>query len=170
MAITAARHFEGPRSASEDDKGVATAVETWHVLTDSATDSAWDIDAANVVPRKFDPHPEDATLLVRKRSFTQSSEKATFWIATIEYSTETDDQQQSDDNPLQRPVKKSWSPNSIQKPLFRDTAGAAVLNTAGIPYNPPCEVQKRQTVLRYVRNEATFNDTLARSYAGHIHL
>ena len=168
MHIAANRRFEGPRSASDDDKGVATAVETWQVFTTAATDSAWDIDAAAVVPRKFDPHPEDADLLCRKRTFTQSSEKPTFWIATIEYSTETDDQQQSDDNPLQRPVKRSWTTTDVSKPVFEDTAGVAIMNTAGLPYDPPTEMNASHVVLRYVRNEASFSGTLAASYNNRI--
>lgn len=166
MAITAEIFHDGPRSGSEDDQGIGSITVTYIVQTDSATDDMFSIAAAGVLPERFQAHDTDATFTVRKRSFQQSSEKATVWMVTLEYSNQT--REETDDNPLQKPVVRSFSTAKVTKPVYRDTSGDAILNTATMPYNPPLERQASHGIYKFSRNEASFDDEAAFGYIDHV--
>lgn len=65
------------------------------------------------------------------------------WTIEAQYSSEplqkTEEERQSEPDPLLRAAKISWETHEYTEPVFRDVDGQAILNSAGEYYDPPPE-------------------------------
>lgn len=64
-------------------------------------------------------------------------------------------------NPVERPIKVSWSFARFERPVIVDLDGVPVLNSAGDPFDPPLTIDDSRPILTIVRNEQGFDPLLA---------
>jgi hypothetical protein len=76
------------------------------------------------------------------------------WQIEAEYSTAPIDQDEQEENPLNRPVKRKWTTNKYRQAIDKDINGQAILNSAGDPYDPPLEVDRSHWTCSFVANVA----------------
>jgi hypothetical protein len=60
--------------------------------------------------------------------------------------------------------KVSWGMAQFQRIAEKDINGNDVVNSAGIPFNPSVQLDDSRPVLQIVRNELTYDETLAGSF------
>lgn len=107
------------------------------------------------IPRFFDPHPNDPTSFVRKVSPSPLA-GSTVWLVKVEYSSEVPDPSEEETHPLLRPVKSWQTFEEIKVPVYQDRNGNPIVNTAGVPYDPPIEIPSENIIYHFERNEATY--------------
>jgi hypothetical protein len=126
-------------------------------------------------------HPEDAGCLVinisgEMESPEQMSHPGTqvacfSWLITIEYGYVSPLEVTATGNPLAKPVVFTWEPEETTEIVTVDVnldasgRGTPILNSAGIPYDPPVERLTGKGLLTVYRNEAAnFNYVTASGY------
>lgn len=76
------------------------------------------------------------------------------WQVEAEYQTPGRTGQQNP-NPLNRPARIRWSTVVMRMPVFYDRDGKPILNTAGEPFDPPLEVDRKLPVVEVRKNLAS---------------
>ena len=69
-------------------------------------------------------------------------------------------------NPLLRPPEISWGTRAEAAVAEEDKDGEPITNSAGIPFDPPLEVEERIAVLTVVKNMARYNGIQMLEYIG----
>lgn len=103
---------------------------------------------------------DDATAYATKIDWDQGDETATggeVWTATVTYSTLTRDPDQEDEDPLNRPMIRTWGAIEYDTYPFRDATDVPIVNTAGQMFRDSVPIPLAMGVLTIVRNEATFD-------------
>jgi hypothetical protein len=124
-------------------------------------------------------HPEDFGCLVvgitgEMESPEQMSHPGTgvacfCWLITIEYGYVSPLEVTATGNPLAKPVVFTWEPEETTEVVTVDVnldgsgRGTPILNSAGIPYDPPVERLTGKGLLTVYRNEAATLDYVAAS-------
>lgn len=90
------------------------------------------------------------------------------YIATATYSTGNAPQQ--DDNPLNAPVEITVSTREEKRAILYDRDDNAILNLAGDWYDPAIEIPVSNTVMTFVRNEPSYDWSMAYGYVDHTNL
>lgn len=118
-------------------------------------------------------HPNDIRFLCKKLRARRSRNAPLQWTAEAEYDTApVGDKEEEDKPPTDRRAKISWSTVKYQKAVEKDIDNKGIVNSAGMPFNPPplkdisrwtCTVTKNvpavpSSVLSYVDrlNSGTF--------------
>lgn len=139
----------------------------FRVLTDSHADDGTVAGSAAGLPTPYSAHPNDPASLAKSMSVSQDAISPRRWTVTVEYSTTTQEREE-EDNPLDEPVKRSWSCVKTTRIVDKDTDGNAVLNPAGDPYDPPIEIPRSLIKVKFVRNEPSFSGALIRAFVDKI--
>lgn len=84
------------------------------------------------------------------------------YIATIEYGPFDP---RIVENPLNKPLELDWDGEIYQEAYDVDVNGNNVLNSAGDPFDPPATRDRTRPILTIVRNQSTFDESLAESLA-----
>ncbi len=133
----------------------------WLAVCDSRFDSERDIVefgwGNGILPRPYyDFHPTNTFHLCRGLSISSETSSPLHWICEAAFSSEPltqreQDQQQIED-PRQRPPKAKWRTASYRKPVFQDTAGDGIVNSAGDYFDPPIEIDINRWVVTVTKN------------------
>ena len=114
-------------------KGVRRYTRVYRVVTNANTDGANVVLA--IAPKLGSVYPSDFRAFCRRRRARNESFSKRVWIVTIAYSTERELQE----NPLADPAETEWGTEQFQRPVFKNKANQAILNTAGDPPDPPAQ-------------------------------
>ncbi len=163
MSVISVQEIWPGRDSDSEFSKSRTHKRVFRVLTDSHSDDGTVAGSAAGLPVPYEQHPGDPGARATKQTVTQDTASPRKWIVTVEYSTGTQEQEE-DDNPLNEPVKRSWSVQKISRLLTKNTSGKAVLNAAGDPFDPPAELPRSLTMVKFVRNEASFGGSTIRQY------
>lgn len=60
-------------------------------------------------------------------------------------------------DPTQEPPTIEWGAETVELAVIKDRTGEPIVNTAGQPFDPPPTIKIAYPVLRYSRNEATYD-------------
>lgn len=137
----------------------------YDVIVDSMTTPESEVLAAPGLPQQWDEHPSDSTVIVMQRSARRSRGDALVWRVQIQYSEPRGDPLTVSQSPLLRPVQFAYDFMEFQEVMSEDADGTAVLNSAGVPFDPPVMQDKAHLVVRVSRNEATYNVALKTLYS-----
>lgn len=85
-----------------------------------------------------------------------AEEHQRFWKVFCKYA--------SAENPLDRPPVKRWNFNKCSKAIEKDLDGRTLLNSALCTFDPPKEIDDSRPVYTFIRNEPTFDPTIAIFY------
>lgn len=142
-------------------KIVRTYSEAYRVETDSVNDGPYVVGSAAGLPLLGSPHFEDPYATCRKLSPKRENGNKFTWIVTAEFSTETPDPSENEENPVLKPIIRGKRSNKVDLPLVVDLNGDLVLNTAGNQPTTPVMVQRSYGIYTFQKNYSSFNDTFA---------
>jgi len=153
----------------------------WVAETNDVQDDAAVILAFAGCPKLYDLYATanafDPSAFCKRVTPEQDGNNPTVWRVTAEYDTIADPRKQ-DANPLNRPSIITWDfalgTKILEKATFIDsttgaeTANAAVVNSAGEPFETPPEVDDTRVVLQVQKSMADFDTNLAFQYTNAI--
>lgn len=156
MAVDSIKELRG---RSGDIQGIqSTAVRRWRVHTTANTDDQYTIYAntSGIIPRGFEPHPNNLILTCRSVTITEDDDKKNWWIAEAKYSAapvgESERQEEEIENPLARPAKIRWTTAAYQRAIYKDRDGNGIMNSAGDYFDPVVEIDESRWVATVSKN------------------
>lgn len=135
MAVIAVAEIHDGRGAGKSTakhKSVRKYTRVWRVETNNRYDEASVIYPA--LPALGSSYPSDPGAKLKELNPKGDSKSKLLWYVTGQYET-----MPINENPLDDPIKISWSTKSFQRPYVEDRDGQAIMNSAGDPYDPPAE-------------------------------
>lgn len=178
MAISWAKEIWSGRTGDQDHKGVRSYVRVFRVRTTNRRDGPGLVRFATGIPRIFDAYVEGSgftDLYARCRRISESIDQddPLTWVVVCEFSTETTDSTQTKEDtdapetasatksPDLEPPQIIWGSVQFQKAVEKDVVTNKVIcNSAGVPYEPPVEVERSYPTLTIRRNEMAFSPTI----------
>lgn len=142
-------------------KIVRNYTEVYRVETSTNTDGPYIVGSAGGLPLLGDPHFEDTSATCRKIAPKREGENKLTWLVQCDYSTETPEPEEEEENPLLKPVIRNKRSNQVEEPMVEDLEGNMVLNSAGCQPTSPVLVKRSYGIYQFTKNYATFNDQLA---------
>lgn len=141
MSIVYVKNLPG----READWGMAndrTFRRSWLVLTDTRYQFEGQLladgIAAGYLPVPFlSTHPNDATYLCKRLRGRQERNSPLHWIVDADFDTKPWGDEEEEKPPLDRRARIRWSTTKYQKALEKDINGKGIVNSAGMPFNPP---------------------------------
>lgn len=159
MAVVSVQRLWDDRGGELDGASKTTATRSWLIKVNNKFDTEQTIINANVLPKLYDPLPENAYLTARKLTIRQKSETPFAWVATAVYSNEVENQgegeraQAQQINPVDRRAKIKWGTNQYTRAIHRDIYGNAIVNSAGDYFlDPPVEVEYSRWTATITKN------------------
>lgn len=140
--------------------------QTYRIIMTAESDTAATIFAAGVLPAIGAAFPGDSSAYCVDVSL-QGGADGLVWVATASYTNKVE-QQSLNDDPLARVFRPRWSFENTSRLSDRDYEGTAYASTAGEYFDPPMEIPEIVPVVRFIRNEATFDPNLTLAYANKV--
>lgn len=169
MSIVSVNEKAGRRHRLNED-GEAEYTRVFSVVTSSAADGAKTVRTATGIPRRGDVYQLDGEVdfsaTAKEIEPQQDTDNPRKWEVRVEYGPLTSEAGggTTETNPLLRPADISWGFTPYTRVAFRDINNKGILNSAGLYFDPPAEVDDSRPVLSISRNEAGFNPALAIEY------
>jgi hypothetical protein len=109
----------------------------------------------NILPLPYVSfHPVLVGHLCRSIKVTQDAGAPRQWTIEAEYSSKPTKEDESEENPLNRPARIRWRTSNYQKAIWQDINGKALLNSAGDYFDPPVEVDRAYWTVSVAKNVA----------------
>lgn len=160
---------EGASQSAGSDSQIDTSYTfQYRVEVDNESDSAATVLANTGLPGMYAPCPIDLTAFCVNRKASRESGTRKVWIVSVDYKTDAPNSEDQEDDPLDRPVKRSWSITKTTKVAAKDVKGDPILNKAGFAFDPPLEIAASHARLIFVRNEEDFDGTKALNYVDRV--
>lgn len=174
----------GPASLLNIQRGELTAqgwtqVHTYQVITTDGTDGPDVVLNASGLPAFGASLAYDPLSKVSRITPIKQDGATIHWEVEVEYSRETANQQDNQQPPTLRPVKRSASVRWVEKALQRsrtlytdDTPPVpyhqSIVTSAKTPFNPPITISVAHSVVRFQRWENSFSTATQRAYLGRV--
>lgn len=163
----------GPASLMNVQRGELTAqgwtqVHTYQVFMTDGTDGPDVVLGASGLPAFGESLAYDPLSRVSRITPIKQEDATNHWHVDVEYSRETANQQDNQQPPTLRPVKRSASVRWVQRALMQDEEGDPILTSAKTPFNPPIEIQVPHPVARFTRWEESFSTSIIKQYVGKV--
>lgn len=150
----------------------------FEVRTDDPEDSGVIAGAEADLPRNGDPHPDDPDRIMVRITADNDANDPTLWLVVCEYDSDLPAEQAREagsfdpatgasvpggdggdhnvraDNPLDRPTRWAVEFEQAQEIVKKDIDGNAIVNSAGLPYDPPPMADRAFMVITAVKNYA----------------
>jgi hypothetical protein len=97
-------------------------------------------------------HPVLVGHLCRSIKITQDNGAPRQWTIEAEYSSKPTKEDESEENPLNRPARIRWRTSNYQKAIWQDINSKAILNSAGDYFDPPVEVDRAYWTVSVSKN------------------
>jgi hypothetical protein len=189
MAVVSVQELFDSREGGADKDGRATYSRTWEVITDDPLDGPKTASAAAGIPARGAPYEtdteDDPFALAQDARVRQSSESPLIWYVTVNYDSRFDwptgvqpsdavassgsggtvtppDPGEQDESPLNRPPVWRCTFQQTQEVAEYDFSGDAIVNAAGLPFDPPVMKDVSHPVVTLTRNVPTFTLANAR--------
>lgn len=163
----------GPATLKNIQRGELThagwsQVHTYQVFTTDGTDGPDVVLGASGLPSFGSGLAYDPLARVSRISPIKQEDATNHWQVEVEYSRETGNQQDFQQPPTLRPVKRSASIRWVEMALMKDIHGNPILTAAKSPFNPPITISMPHPVVRFQRWEEEFTTATIRNYAGKV--
>ena len=169
MTVTVTEMFDS-RKATYDESFKRDATRTYLIETSNKNDDGYYIIyqcwVAGILPKIWDYHPSDFLSRVRSVELTQWH-GSKFWKGVVNYSTHGKDPAKQDENPLNKPVIRSFSTKEQKRFTWVDIYDVPIFNSAKTLY-APLEVPFAVVTLQFERNEAYFDGSICLTYVDHL--
>lgn len=149
--------------------GKRTYVLTYQTTSDSSSGGAIGARLASGMPRIGDQYADgddedDRAYCTQKQVSSDTERDYTSWTVVATFSTLTREEKKRRDHPLDRPAEIEFGFDTYEEVVITDINGEVVANSAKQPFDPPVLRDHHRSRLRIVRNEETFDGTIAQSY------
>lgn len=142
--------------------------ETYQVFTTDGSDNGQVVLTASGLPAFGASFSGDPLSRVSSRQPIRQSDATTHWQVRIRYSRETGNQQDRQQPPTLRPVKRSASVRWTQRALMQDEDDNPIITAAKTPFNPTIEVAIPHPLVRFTRWESSFSTSIIKAYVGKV--
>lgn len=168
MAILSVDRLSSGRTGNVNQVGVRNYTAVYRVITDNKEDGPQVVRQATGIPRVLDGYNngndvDAGARVVDVRADLQDEKSLTVWKVTVEYSSDSGQSGQQQEDPLDRPAVQRWSFNRYVKLVEKYLDDKKFSNTADEPFEP-YEIDDSRPVLEVTRNQASFNPVLAYEY------
>ena len=119
-------------------------------------------DGTTKVPFIWQSHPYDEFLFVKSKSVEAVG--PFHFRVMVDYDCTLDITTQTPITPLLQPPEVSWTFAGSNEQIDTDVDGYPITNSAGESFDPPITKDHSDLVLRYTRNEQTFDKSVAADY------
>jgi len=146
---------------TEETMGEFSMMAAARALTEEALEA---IDSVEL-PEAGDSFPDDEVAELKATAFTcqRSVEDPLTWVIDVQYTVPDNNLTLSyPEQPWKNPIVVAWESNSTEVSFSKDLTGAAVVNSAGDPYEATQELLHR--ILTVTRNVESHSVTTASSY------
>lgn len=158
MAITKMAEVSGqsldyalPYDSSSTRKWIAVASHNFHT---SADVYQYGLDNSILPLPYVSYHPVLVGHSCRSVKVTQDDGAPRKWTIEAEYSSKPIKENQSEENPLNRPARIRWRTANYRQAIWRDINGQGILNSAGDYFDPPVEVDRAYWTVSVSKNVA----------------
>jgi hypothetical protein len=147
----------------------AEVQDTYEVFTTDASDGPDVVLSASGLPALSSASPYDILSRVTAVRPMRQEDSTTHWLVEVSYARGTGDNEQDHQQPpTLRPVKRSASVKWTQRALMQDEDGDPIITTAKTPFDPPLEVALPHPVVRFTRWESSFSSSIIKAYVGKV--
>lgn len=134
--------------------GIWTYTRAWLVQTNDKTDREDTVSAASGLPAYADAHPAPVADAAYAKEISYEpfvSESPLAWKVSVTYSSERD----LNSSPDSDEVLVSWTSEIYQEPVFLDTSGNAILNSAGDYFIDPVPMRDAAHLIAKIKANVT---------------
>lgn len=147
----------------------AEVQDTYEVFTTDSSDGADVVLTAAGLPTLNSASPYDVLSRVTAVRPMRQEDSTVHWLVEVSYSRGTGDNEQDHQQPpTLRPVRRYASVRWTQRALMQDEEGDPIVTTAKTPFNPPIEVAIPHPVVRFTRWESSFSTSIIKAYVGKV--
>ena len=167
MAVVSANEIRG-RKVSRNALWQRFYTRRFRIITDDpATDGATVMAAAGLpaIGNTYSANGvNDYGAFVNSIVIDEEGEDGKSWIATVEYGPY--DANTFPGSPMDWPLRLRFTTNKLERVIWADRNGNAILNSAYDPFKDPIAIDDSRTIITATRNEliSSFDLTLADSY------
>lgn len=160
------------RGGSIDDENNRDNRRKFFAVTNNRSDGPNTVRAYASCPRvgqRYETgNDSDPFCFVKKVNVEQIEKHPFAWEVDVEYSSRprTKCSETLSDDPLDQPPKIRGLNNHYQRALQKDEDGKAIVDSAGLPYDPPQEIEDVRHGVVITRNEASLNMAQIVAYNG----
>lgn len=149
MAVTSLTVQWQGREASETIEGQRSATVIYQGITNDRSDDHTVFSGHPLLPNLGDPHPNDATIFCRNIEPRTTTEDGRVWLITVFYSNF---EIEAIDNPIIQPSVRTYSTERNQRAAIRDKDNAAIVNSAGFPFDPSPQRDESRVTISIVKH------------------
>lgn len=153
MAVTVWKEVSGD-DGSLTNEWVREYTRRFLAGTDTWRDSAVAILIDRRCPKPWTQHPHDPLAFVTSVIPTRRSDTSLWWDVAVDYSSEIDQQDQKEENPLARKPIIAWKSAHRSEIQTHDVDDEPIVNKANDPYVPAIEDEVTDWVISVQRNIA----------------
>jgi len=173
MGVIDTRVAKGSPTGGDDNRGGRQAQIVFDVTTDNVDNNIVTVIRDVSIPQYPSIYvlgtDSDPGLFLDNRNAKRERDSNNKWKVTCNFKSEESDKSENQlDNPLLEPVTREWDTADEPIPFERDALGKAVVNTLGMPFDPPIESRRLYQIGMFVRNEATFDGNSALDFIDHV--
>ncbi len=196
MGVVSVNEIWDGRAGSTNDQGVREYTRSFRVRTDDARDGVLHALYAAGIPRRYDPYEDQNgafdTGALAKHPRARGTEDPTLWIVEVDYSTKYDFPEgtgaasdkpgtpsagqdgspgDKEGDPIFAPAKIKWGTVKYTKPARAfnpDGSRSAILNSAGLPFDPPPEMEDYRLTLTVARTELAYTVSTNEKYVNRV--
>lgn len=154
MAVISVKRKPGTRRRQIPEVGEVVFEQTYYVSTDTPGDDVTVIENAPGLPKMFDVFVTPEGVVVPYMFVVavepQETETPYHWEVKVRYSSEP---RTLFEDPLSRPPVVTWSTERIQRVIWDDQAGNAIVNSANEVFDPLPTIDRRLLVVNYTTNK-----------------
>ncbi len=157
MSISAVTEIWESRGGEQSWKGVVKYNRRFKVYCSTTADHTTAILASGSIPARLAAHPDNAYALCESRKVTQDSQDPLIYFVDVSYTSQLDiDPADTNENPLSRPAIFGFSFERATRAVREDLDGAAIDNSAGVPFDPPLELEVSVPIISIEINLSSF--------------
>lgn len=158
MSIVSTVELWDSRSGEQSWKGVVKYARKFRVVCSDNTDHTTTILSSGSIPSRLQSHPSNAFALVESRKVSNDPADPRQYLVDVSYTSQFDqDPASTNEDPLSRPAIWSFSFERATKAVREDLDGNALDNSAGVPFDPPVEVETSIPIIKIDINKASFS-------------
>lgn len=181
--VSAVKKLGGSQGPILSANGTRQYEEAWVVRTKTRADGKMLVDLLQdkgTIPRIGGAFESDPAATCVNVEVDRDEDTELVFVITAEFSTSPPENPDQDTSPVKRPSKLSWGFREVEVAPLEDASGSPeapgipavsgklYLNSIGDPLETPLIIPEVHSVLSIVRNELSFNSSLALSLANKV--
>jgi len=171
MSITSVKEHPAGRGKTDNENGSSQYTKQYIVIVSDVTVTEDEVLADTRIPLKGSAHPSNSKALLDKRTPSPYGDQRIVWMVDLTYTTAPRKPAiTTAAKPWNYRPKLKWTNYAATKSILEDKDGAAIMNSAKDPLNPPLEIEEHYPILSITRYERNYSITKAMGYIDKVNL